>query len=341
MTIWIDFINSPQVSFFDLFVEELKSEGHEILFTCRDSGNTVALLKQRGWRYNIIGDSVKKGLIKKILSFPGRIFSLYSFLKKRKIDLAIAQSSFYLPLTAKLLGIPSLYTNDNEHALGNIPSFLFATKIFLPENIVLSTFIKKVITKGKTVCYPGIKEGIYLWKGGRDIQEQRKHYKAAVTTIYVRPEPTTAQYYSGKINFLDSLLLALKDQFSVIVLCRGKEQMQHYQEEKFKGILVPDNTISFREIAESCCLFIGAGGSMTREMALIGIPTISVYQDKLLEVDKLLIRKGLLIHTESLTAEYVKKMIAFDSVEHSNDDLIEEGKQAFYLIRQEILKYNS
>ena len=55
------------------------------------------------------------------------------FLRKQNIDIAISQSSFHSPLTAWLLKIPSIYMNDNEHAVGNIPSFIFANQILLPE----------------------------------------------------------------------------------------------------------------------------------------------------------------------------------------------------------------
>lgn len=341
MKIWIDFINSPQVSFFDPLINELTKGGHEIILTCRDSGNTVNLIGQRNWAYTIIGKKVKKGTAKKIFSFPERIYALYSFLKGKKIDVAISQSSFYLPLTAKFLRVPSIYTNDNEHALGNIPAFLFATKIFIPENLPVSKVVKKGASKRKVVHYPGIKEGIYLWPKGLNIQYKRKQNNAAINKIYVRPEPYTAQYYSGKINFLDNLLIDLKEHYSVTILCREKTQLHHYKKERFTGIVVPDDTIPFNEVAESCLLFIGAGGSMTREMALIGIPTISVYQGDLLEVDKVLIRENLMTHIHDLTYKQVKDAIDLRTDQAANLTLIEKGKQAYQLIKEEILKYNS
>ena len=125
MKIWIDFINSPQVSFFEPLIEDLSINGHEFILTCRDSANTVQLIKKRNWQFTIIGNRAEKSFIKKLFSFPVRIFSLYRHLRNKKIGIAIGQSSFYLPMTAKFLGVPSIYTNDNEHALGNIPSFIF------------------------------------------------------------------------------------------------------------------------------------------------------------------------------------------------------------------------
>ncbi len=59
------------------------------------------------------------------------------------------------------------------------------------------------------------------------------------------------------------------------------------------------------EIMEKCDLFIGAGGTMTREMALAGIPTISVYRGKTLDVDKFLIKEGLLKYEEFIDKNIV------------------------------------
>lgn len=158
MKIWIDFINTPQVSFFEPLIEELTKNGHEFILTCRDSANTVQLVKQKGWPHRIIGDRVEKSLSKKLLAFPSRIVNLYSYLKVKSIYAAICQSSFYLPLTAKLLGIPSIYTNDNEHAVGNIPNFLFANKIFIPENLSIEKIKRQGASMKRTVQYPGVKE---------------------------------------------------------------------------------------------------------------------------------------------------------------------------------------
>lgn len=259
MKIWIDFINSPQVSFFEPLIKDLTNGGHELILTCRDSSNTVELIKQRNWQYKIIGHKAEKAAIKKLLSFSLRIIYLYSYLKNKGINVAICQSSFYLPLTAKFLGIPSIYTNDNEHALGNIPAFLFADQILIPENLSILKVIKKGARKRKVIQYPGIKEGVYLWAKGQSIQSKRSK-SISERQIFIRPEPLTAQYYSGKLNFLDTFLIELKEKYSITILVREESQLKHYSQLKFSGIYVPEKPLSFEDVAISCSLFIGAGG---------------------------------------------------------------------------------
>ncbi|WP_209329525.1 DUF354 domain-containing protein [Lunatimonas salinarum] len=338
MKIWIDFINTPQVSFFEPLIEELTEDGHEFVLTCRDSANTVQLVKQKGWAHQIIGDRVEKSLSKKLLAFPSRIVNLYSYLKRKSIDAAICQSSFYLPLTAKLLGIPSIYTNDNEHAAGNIPSFLFANKIFIPENLSIEKIRRQGASMKRTVQYPGIKEGVYLWVKGSRIIAERVQRAGNQKVIYVRPEPQTAQYYSGKLNFMDDFLIDLSKEFKVTILARDRAQIEHYSQSKFREIDVPLNPVPFDEVAVNCLLFIGAGGSMTREMSMIGIPTISVYQGDLLDVDNFLIENGYMVHQPSIDLVFVKKMLDRLSESGGNSAiLIEKGKAAYNLFKTELL----
>jgi predicted glycosyltransferase len=335
MKIWIDFINTPQVSFFEPIIEGLSKQGHTFILTCRDSSNTVQILKQKKWEFTIIGDRAEKGLVNKLASFPNRIRKLVSFLKNKKIDAAAGQSSFYLPLAARILGIPSLYTNDNEHALGNIPAFIFAKKIILPENFPIQNALKQGASKRKTSLYPGIKEGIYLWEKGEEITKHRQ--QSEPQTIYIRPEPQTAQYYKGKTNFLDNLLLDLKDSFNITLLVREKSQFEHYTAPQFKGISVPDKPLDFTTIAKDCLLFVGAGGSMTREMALIGIPTISVYQGDLLGVDKFLIDNGYMQHIPDLSSEKLLSEISGNQEKSSRNLLLEKGKNAYQLLMENII----
>ena len=338
MKIWIDFINSPQVSFFEPLVEEMTKEGHTFILTCRDSANTVQLIKQRNWPHQVIGDRSEKSLFRKLLIFPTRILNLRKYLRDKNIDVAICQSSFYLPLTAKSLGIPSLYTNDNEHALGNIPSFLFATKIYVPENLSLEKVKKQGAKPSKTFHYPGIKEGVYLWIKGLRIINERKHNEAHTQSIYIRPEPQNAQYYSGKQNFLDDVLVTLAEEYKVTILVRDKAQYDHYSLEKFNKIHVPKDPISFEKVALNCLLFIGAGGSMTREMSMIGIPTISVYQGELLDVDNFLIKEKYMVHQPNLDLSFVQTVLEESkSLASNRTELIEKGKVAYELLKSELI----
>jgi uncharacterized protein len=325
MKIWFDLSNSPHINLFAALINDLKHE-HEVIITCRPLANTTDLLELHKFKYTIVGKHYGGKLSSKLLGYPIRVFQLMRFLRKNKVDIGITQSTFTSSVAARFSGVPFIYMNDNEHAMGNIPSFLFANKILVPEFIDLGKIRRQLAFKYKVIKYPGVKEGIYLWNMPviNSVTEKK---------IYIRPEPWIAQYYSGAINFLDDMLLFLQDKVKVVLLPRGKEQAEYYEQDKFKSIEVLNNPQSLAEIAAQCGLFIGAGGTMTREMAVLGVPTISVYQDKLLSVDQYLIDKGIMIYNPDLTGVEAFKYFK-DSVQKSAvRDLIQKGETSYHLIR--------
>ncbi|MGH2564981.1 MAG: DUF354 domain-containing protein, partial [Ginsengibacter sp.] len=280
----------------------------------------------------IIGKHYGKNFLKKIMGYPIMVRQLQKFIKQLKVDVAISQSSFHSPVAARLLGIPSIYMNDNEHAMGNIPSFICATKIMIPEFLNIKKVQKQGAGVKKIIAYPGVKEGIYLWQKYYD-NDTAQSSGSSQKKIYVRPEPRTAQYYKGDENFLDEVIIGLKGKYSIIMLTRDKEQFNYYNNQKFPGIYVPDKPLSFDEIAADCLLFIGAGGTMTREMAVIGIPTISVYQDDMLDVDQYLIKLGLMQHLPKPNTQSVLKYLEKNNSKPPDNNLLLKGKESYYLIK--------
>lgn len=339
MKIWFDISNSPHVNMFYSLIKELEAGGHEVIITSRPLANTIALLDQKGLKHTTVGEHYGKNFLKKIFGYPIRVMQLRKFLSDKKIDVAVSQSSFHSPVVARLIGVPSIYTNDNEHAMGNKPAFICANKILIPENLPIERVAKTGVSAKKVIQYPGVKEGIYLWSKGEAIQAKRKENTSGKIKIYIRPEPQTAQYYKGKKDFLDETILALQDKFSITVLPRDANQSAHYKQTKFNKTVVPDKPLSFDAIAADCTIFIGAGGSMTRELAILGIPTISVYQDDLLEVDQFLLSKNLMLHEPDITPEKVTNYL--DSLQNKPPalELMNKGKDAYNLLKSEILKF--
>ncbi|OEU63337.1 MAG: hypothetical protein BBJ57_05200 [Desulfobacterales bacterium PC51MH44] len=337
MKIWIDLTNSPHVNFFAGMIMDLQKD-HDVLLTCRPLANTIELLDIHALPYHIIGKHYGKSIVNKTLGFIIRICQLLVFLCGKNIDVAISHSSFYSPVVAWFLGIRSIYLNDNEHAQGNRVSFVFADKIMVPKFLDIQKVQKQWAGPEKIIQYPGVKEGIYLWDYKPSISDNfevddKEHKKI----IFIRPEPWTAQYYKGERSFIDQVLMQLRDIFSIVLLPRGDAQKDYYRQEKFTGITVLEQSISLSDIVENCDLFIGAGGTMTREAAVLGIPTISIYQDELLDVDNFLIEKGFMIHEKKLDAEFVVNFLEDRGKRPPDKQLLHKGKQAYELIKKTLL----
>src|SRR6266487_2226561 len=212
MKIWLEISNSPHINLFSGMIHEL-GRAHEVVVTARPLANTLDLLKLHGIAHTVVGKHYGAGRFAKFYGYPVRVGQLWHFLKDKKIDAAISQSSFHSPVVARLLGVRSIYMNDNEHAMGNVPAFVCASRIMVPEFLSDEKLRKQWASAHKVVHYPGVKEGIYLWELDEQLAYKRRaappkelaHGSMGRPTVYIRPEPWTAQYYKGSRNFLDEL----------------------------------------------------------------------------------------------------------------------------------------
>lgn len=333
MRIWFELTNSPHINLFAALIRDLERE-HEVVITCRALANTVDLLELHGFPYQIVGRHYGGRLTAKLLGFPVRVGQLCRCLAGRGIDVAVSQSSFHSPVAARLLGLRSIYLNDNEHALGNVPAFLCAGTIMVPEFMGPDKLRRQGARARKVLRYPGVKEGIYLWQLAAGLARPPAR---ARPVVYCRPEPSSAQYYKGGRDVLDELLLGMKEHVELVLLPRGQEQARHYRHARFAGVRVQDGARDIAEIAPDCDLFIGAGGTMTREMAVLGIPTISVYRDALLDVDRHLIAAGAFAHRPQLTAAQALGYLDGAARTAPQRELLEKGQAAYAMLKDRIL----
>tara|TARA_R110000764_G_scaffold149357_3_gene237093 strand:+ start:11218 stop:12249 length:1032 start_codon:yes stop_codon:yes gene_type:complete len=334
MKIWIDLTNSPHINFFKPFIKVWQSEGIEIIITARDLANTIPLIKQNGWSYHEIGRHAGKSKFKKLLYFPKRVVQLYTFLKTQKPSIGISHSSFYSPLVCKLLRIPSIYLNDNEHAKGNYLAFNFARVIILPEFLKERAKELKWTEKYNVMFYPGVKEGIYLSQTSFDVPRNNGTDTNLKCKVFIRLEPWTAQYYSGNSDFMNLIIEELSHSHQIFILPRSKEQATQFSKAIFSKVEVVQNPLKIEDIYDECRLFIGAGGSMTRELAILGVPTLSVYQGELLEVDKFLIREGIMHYNPKPTINEIIHLMK-ENIKGNNTNLFLKGREAFEMINKQ------
>ena len=333
MKIWIDLTNSPHINFFKPFISKWSNEGHHIILTVRDLANTIQLINQNGWEYSVVGGHAGKNKIKKALYFPKRIILLYFFLRGKGVDVGISHSSFYSPGVCRLLKVPSIYLNDNEHANGNYLAFKYATLNLLPRPLMFKAQNLNWLVKYKVEFYPGIKESIYLSQ--TDWVNPVKLQTKVSKKVYIRLEPWTAEYYKGKAGFMDSFIKKLMNSHEVVLLPRSNEQIKHFEQKEYSRLTICYTPLSLEKILMECNLFIGAGGSMTRELAVLGVPTLSIYQDELLSVDEFLINEGLLFHINEPSVEFVEDFLEKWSACEPHK-LLEEGRKAFTFIDKQL-----
>ena len=79
---------------------------------------------------------------------------------------------------------------------------------------------------------------------------------------------------------------------------------------------------------------------MTREMAVIGVPTISIYQDELLKVDKYLIEVGAMVHVKNLTADFVDRFLTESTSSGFKSELLLKGRETYKIMKSQLLNFD-
>ena len=71
---------------------------------------------------------------------------------------------------------------------------------------------------------------------------------------------------------------------------------------------------------------------MSREACLLGVPTISLYRGKILAVDHVLLKAGLLYHFDTIDSDAIRELLSSLDVRKRKPELLARGKEAFDLI---------
>lgn len=269
MRVLIDIGHPAHVHFFKNLIEEMEKRGHETKVTAREKEITIYLLKKNKIGHENIGKH-RKGIFNKLIGMPVFDLKLIKIAKKFNPDLFLSIASPYASQVSRLLGKKAVTFTDTEHAkIANFLTFPFSDKICTP-----SSFLDDL--GPKQVRYDGCHELAYL------------HPKR----------------FSPDSGVLKSLGLAEKDKFSVVRLVSwgashdigqsgfGKDRINAIKElekhgrvfvtsegpcpkelEKYRLRIKPEKMHDLLYYAQ---LYLGEGGTMALESAVLGTPAIHV-----------------------------------------------------------------
>ncbi len=306
MKIWIDLANSPHVPLFEPVVSEARARGHEVVLTARDHAQTRALAEDAWTDVAIIGGRSPSGRLAKGRAIAGRALALRRFARDRRPDVALSHGSYAQVVAARAARVPSVTMMDYEHQPANHLSFRLARRVIVPEVFPEAGLRRFGARPGKVVRYDGFKEELYLaGVAPEPALLVSLGLDPARVTVAMRPPPEGALYHrEGNVRFDDILERVVTHGAQVVLLPRGEEQDQRYRR---AGVVIPERPVDGSVLLATVDLMIGAGGTMTRESALLGTPTYTVYLGELAAADAELIRQGKLVDLRSSGAPVVER----------------------------------
>lgn len=301
--IWFDFENAPQVLVLEPLIKRFQEDGFRTILTARKFSMTVELCRERGLDVHILGSGSRSGSrIAKISRVLQRALMLWRLPALRRIKpiLGISHASRSQLIAGRLLGVPVVILDDYEHSDQTLARL--ANTIMVPACIseqIWGKFSKRV------VHYPGVKENLYLcrFQASYELPVKIPNSKDKVIVL-LRPEGRTAHYHSEKTAKLQGEIIELlSERGDVLVVVFPRDDHQKIEiEDMFSDgsaeIWFPEVTDGPNLIASSD-LIIGGGGTMTREAAVLGIPSYSFFCGKWGSVDTHLVEEGRLIRIEN------------------------------------------
>ena len=301
--IWIDFENAPHVWVLSPIMRHLAEKGHPIILTARDFSCTVELSHRLGYQVEVIGQpGTGKNKLAKALRVLERALRLYLHLStlKKGIGLALSHGSRSQILAAHYLGLQVLSLDDYEFSDQSL--IRFVDHLLVPFPIPKVTWGKY---SNRVEHYPGLKEELYLcnFKPTSDGFETLETIDKV--KILFRPEGPFSHYRSSQSKILYNAILEFvssQPEGFLVLMPRDKDQSNDLVYIcKKKGIQywLPDEVVDGPALISKVDVMISGGGTMTREAAVMGVPSYSFFCGKWGAVDRYLETKGKLFRISS------------------------------------------
>lgn len=292
MKVWIDISNSPHVMFFRSLIGQIEPE--EILVTARDFGPIFQLLKAHQMPFKRIGKHGGRSNRGKLIASAQRTEKLAKVVDRWQPDVCVHKYSVEGARVAIGLGIPYIAVADNELAgAQNLLTLPFADTVVVPKAVGKSM---RPLVNGRQVTFDGVCEVAHA-KGFRPDRTllEKLRLDTSKPIAVLRPHPYEAAYSRNNADFLNDVIDKLNRQNAepqIVVLPRTSRDKRYAE---VKNVRVPAPVDSLSLIAQAD-LVISGGGTMNREAAILGTPNICCFPEGLMDVNKYLIKKGLMAY---------------------------------------------
>ena len=338
MKIWIDILTPKHALFFEPLYRDFARERHELLLTTRTYREAEEALELKRLRYHIVGEHGGATRYGKLLASGRRVVKLAQLVESWHPDTAVSFSSPEAARVAFGLGVPHVAVNDSPHSWQ-------VARLSIP----LSRYICSpwIIQRRVWLSFGAWPDGIVAYKA-LDAAAWLKRHKPNPAVlrqlsltrdkpiIVLRTEESYASYLEGKasdeapvIGPVAEEILKLKLDTQVVISTRYGRQAPVLRQKFGKRVRVVDHIVDSTSLLYYSTIFIGSGGTMTVEAALLGRPAISCFPgDKPLYI-KYLEKKGLVktIQSPRTIAMKVRETLASDK------EMVEQQKRGSQLLR--------
>jgi predicted glycosyltransferase len=270
---WYDACTGKHVRYGAAIAERLRKSGHEVISTTREHPDTLALARIIGEHPIVVGKYSPASLFSRLEESANRVLKFSKMFRDNPPDIAISHQSVELCRTAFGLGIPIILTADTPYAKAvNKLTIPFATTLVVSEALP-KRFLKNYC-HANIIQFRGVDEVAWI----KDLKPP-KNSDFKKPLIVVREFETKAAYAVGTADRTLEIARKLEALGNVLFLKRynttGKSEF-----------------VDSVKIVANADLVVSAGGTIAREAALQGVPSIVISEMGRTYVNTYLARKG-------------------------------------------------
>lgn len=314
MKIWVDIDNAPHVLVLDPLIRYWSASGHTVRITARENGQTLPLLRLHQMPYQEFGRHAGRRKWRKAMELLTRSASLARYAGDEAFDLAVCHGARGVILPSRLRRIPLVLLADYEHAF-LAPFRLAARRTLVPDVIPDDVLRSRGFDLKRVAKYPGLKEEFYIYDFEPDagVLDTLGLDPDRVVAV-VRPPATTAHYHVPETDVLfrkalDHLLR--HEDVQIVLLPRDQAQREELERQIPAGAAIfPDGPLHGPNLLWHADVVLGAGGTMNREAACLGVPVHSLFRGTIGAVDRHLADQGrlrLLTHSGEIDEIVLEK----------------------------------
>lgn len=303
-TVWLDILTPKQFWYFRKVGELLKARGHRVIYTSRyyEQLQPFFNMMERD-EFFVVGEFGGADLRQKLVKSVERTAALLQ--KIDDFDCAVSSGSPEASRIAYGLAIPHVLASDTPESPVNKLAAPLSTKVVTPWILGSAAWRTYGVKNADVITYKALDPAAWLKDFKPDTGVLRQHDLRENDYILIRsPEYKAAYLRNSEWNipkYAEFIVKFVeKTGQKAVVLPRYSDEVALLKKSIGVHAVVLERPVTDLSLLYYSKLFVGGGGTMTQEAALLGIPTISIYPGKPPKVIRYLIMQQLVQPVKSL-----------------------------------------
>ncbi|HLE74763.1 MAG TPA: DUF354 domain-containing protein [Candidatus Bathyarchaeia archaeon] len=273
--VWLDAVTPKDSLLVYALLPLLREKGYETIVTAKKQTQTTDILELLNVDYTCVGEygeTVKEKLAveqKRTLQF----LDLFDKIGLPKVlwthgDVSAIRTAFGLQM-------PIVYSNDTPHAV-HVAKLVCPLVNWLIAPIAFGkTWSRFGISKSKIALYDGVEEIAWLMNSRFEHPKFLEELAEKERVVLFRNVEYRASYCKDVKLDVWRLLKQLSEIATVVYLPRYEEEKEKIRD--IDNIWIPPKPVLAAQLIPYVDITIGSGGTICREAALMGVPTISFH----------------------------------------------------------------